>query len=44
MRLPSNVAPPDLVYTTLHGSPLLRPFRLAYRNPAYLIFSLPRSR
>jgi hypothetical protein len=43
MRLPSNVAPPDIAYTTFHGSPLLRPFRLAYRNPGYLIYSLPDS-
>jgi hypothetical protein len=44
MRLPSTVVPPDVVYTTLHGSPLLRPFRLAYQNPAYLIYALPASR
>jgi hypothetical protein len=43
MRLPSNITPPDVVYTTLHGSPLLRPFRLAYSNPAYLIYALPAS-
>ena len=43
MRRPSSVAPPDIVYTTFHDSPLLRPFRLVYRNPAYLIYSLPRA-
>ena len=42
MRLPSTVAPPDVIYTTFHGSPLLRPFRLVYQNPGYLIYSLPR--
>jgi hypothetical protein len=41
MRLPSSVAPPDVVYTTFHDSPLLRPFRLVYRSSAYLIYSLP---
>jgi hypothetical protein len=43
MRLPSNVAPPDVV-TTLHNSAVLKPFRLVYRNPAYLIYSLPSGR
>ncbi len=44
MRLPSSVAPPDIVYTTFRGSPLLKPFRLVYQNPGYLIFGLPRPR
>jgi hypothetical protein len=44
MRLPSGVAPLDVVYTWFHDSPLLRPFRLVYRNPAYLIYSLPTAR
>jgi hypothetical protein len=43
MRLPSTVVPPDVVYTTLHGSPALRSFRLAYQNPAYLIYTLAKS-
>jgi hypothetical protein len=42
MRLPSNVAPPDIVYTTFHGSLRLKPYRLVYQNPGYQIYSLPR--
>jgi hypothetical protein len=44
MRLPSGVVPPDVVYTSLHGSPALKPYRLVYRNPAYLVYSLPSER
>jgi hypothetical protein len=44
MRLPANGKPPDVVYATFHDSRLLTPFRLAYQNPAYLIYNLPTKR
>jgi hypothetical protein len=44
MRLPSSAAPLDVIYTTFHDSAVLRQFRLVYRNPAYLVYSLPRAR
>ena len=39
MRLPSSNEPLDVVYGALHDSPLLRPYRLVYRSPSYLIYS-----
>jgi hypothetical protein len=39
MRLPRPNEPLDVVYADLHASPLLRPYRLVYRSPAYLIYS-----
>lgn len=44
MRLPATGEPPDVVYTTLHDSPALRPFGLVYQDPAYLIYGLPTKR
>jgi len=40
MRLPNPAEPVDVVYYALHDSPRLRPYRLIYHSPAYLIYGL----
>jgi hypothetical protein len=41
MRLPNPAEPVDVIYFALHDSPRLRPYRLIYHSPAYLIYGLP---